>query len=361
MTTLPVFYPMGAVGFDEKKHGSLWEDPNWVAERKYDGFRYTINKVNGKVSVLSRNPSVETGLPVDKTANVPHLEELFDFIPDGSIIDGEIITHENCESHEVTRIMGCDPEKAIQRQKEEGWVKFIAFDIVFWRGKDLQGFKYLDRRRALEKVYKEYMSGSGYTLLAPVYTSHKEEIYEDIVKGGGEGVVLKNIHAPYEMTIDPKKPKKPKDTWVKVKKYKTFDVVIMGFTDSTREYSGKDKDTWQFWEAPDGTLLYKENRIASVLEEQGYTPVTKPYFNEWIGAVRFGQYNKDGELVEIGQTSGISDDNKQLMTDNQEALIGKVIEVGAMRQNKKSGALVHPRFLHFRDDKLPEQCLLGVE
>lgn len=359
--TIPVFYPMGAVGFDEKKHGSLWDNPNWVAERKYDGFRYLIKKENGKVSVLSRNASVETGLPVDKTENVPHLVELFqDRIPDGSVIDGEIITHENCESHEVTRIMGCDPDKAVARQQEEGWVKFVAFDILYWRGKDLTGFKYYERRKALEKVMKEFISPTQYVLLAPVYTSDKEEIYEQIVKGGGEGVVLKNLHAPYEMSLDPKKTKKPKDTWVKVKKYKTFDVVVMGFTDSTREYSGKDKDTWQFWETPTGDLLYKENRIATVLEEQGYTAVTKPYFYEWIGAVVFGQY-KDGELVEIGQTSGISDDIKQYMTDNKEMLVGSVIEVGAMRQNKKSGALVHPRFIKFRDDKHPEQCLLGVE
>lgn len=359
---LPVLYPMGAVGYDEKKHELAWLDPNWVGERKYDGFRYLIKKEGGKVFVLSRNPSVDTGLPVDKTANVPHLAELFaERLPDGSIIDGEIITHENCESHEVTRIMGCDPDKAIARQEEEGWVKFVAFDIIFWRGKDLTNFRYIERRSALEKVYKEILSPSEHLILAPVYPTDKEAKYEEIVAGGGEGLVLKNIHSRYEYTLDPKKVKKPKDTWIKVKKYKTFDAVIMDFPEPNKEYDGKEIETWQYWVDPEGNPFYKQNQHFQLLLDKGYEPVKKPYYYDWIGGVGFGQYNKAGELVRIGQTVGIADDVKQYMTDNKDTLIGTVIEVGAMRQNKKSGALVHPRFIKFREDKLPEQCMLGVE
>lgn len=362
MTKLPIFYPMGAVTENnEVKMQNLWTNPMWVAERKYDGSRYLIRKENGKVSIVSRQPSKETGLPVDKTDRVPHLAELFaERLPDGTVIDGEIITHENCESHEVTSIMGSNADVAIEKQEERGYVQYVMFDILFWRGKDLTGFKYYERRKALETIFKNNLSPSPYLLLAPVYQQNKEQVYEQIVAQGGEGVVLKNILSTYEISLDPKRIKKPKNVWVKVKKYKTFDVVIMDFTDSTKEYSGKDKDTWQYWEGQNGDLLYKENRLSTVLEEQGYIPVTKPYFFGWIGAVGFGQY-KDGELIRIGQTSGISDDVKQFMTDNKEQLIGKVIEVGAMRQNKKTGALVHPRFLRFREDKIAEQCILGEE
>lgn len=361
MEKLPVLYPMGAVGFDEKKHGSFWNDMSYIGERKYDGSRYLIRKENGIVTIVSRQPSVSTGLPVDKTDRVPHLAELFaERLPDGCVLDGEIITHENCESHEVTSIMGSDADKAIMKQEERGFVQYVMFDILYWKGKDLTNFKYIERRKALEKIYKEFLSPSKYLLLAPVYTHNKEEMYEEIVKNGGEGLMLKNINGAYEYSLDGKKPKKPKNNWIKVKKYKTFDVVIMGFTDSTMEYSGKDKDTWQYWFNPGmGDYSIKENTFAEHMERDGFIPVTKPFFHGWIGAIVFGQY-KEGELVEIGQTSGIPDDVKQFMTENKESLIGKVIEVGAMRQNK-SGALVHPRYLHMRDDKLPEQCILGVE
>ena len=357
--SIPVIFPMGAVTPKDEVLATLWEDPNYIAERKYDGSRYLIRKENGKVSIVSRQPSVETGLPVEKTDRVPHLAKWFnDHMPDGTVLDGEIITHENCESNEVTSIMGSNPDLAIQKQKERGYVKYVVFDILFYKNKDLTGYKYIERRKALELVYKNFLSPTNDVLLAPVSHLNKAELYESIVADGGEGVILKNIHAPYQLSENPKRIKKPKDTWYKVKKYSTYDVVIMGYTDSTIEYSGKEADTWHFWIDPQGNPFYRQNEDAVKLNLDGYLPVTKPYYYAWIGAVRFGQY-KDGELVEIGQTSGISDDLKQYISDNKEALVGKVIEVGAMRQNRKTGALVHPRFLAFRDDKIAEQCILG--
>jgi hypothetical protein len=365
MDKLPVFFPMGAVTEKkEEKMEALWKDPNWVAERKYDGFRYQVRKENGKVSILSRNPSVESvkegkPMPVDKTENVPHLAEWFTkVLPDGVVLDGEIITHENCESHEVTRIMGCDPEKAISRQEEEGWVNYVVFDILYWKGKDLTQFKYIERRKALEKIYMEYLTPFSSVMIAPIHYVGKEAYYEAIVQGGGEGVILKNVHGKYEISLDPKKIKKPKDTWVKVKKYDTYDCVVMGFTDPTKIYSGKEKETWSYWESADGKLHYRQNESALSLIDNGFVPVTKPYFNGWCGAIRFGQYH-NGELVEVGQTSGIDDTTKHMLSENPNQHIGRVIEVGAMRQNKKSFALVHPRFLHFRNDKLAEQCIAG--
>src|SRR5690606_15149178 len=122
---------------------------------------------------------------------------------------------------------------------------------------------------------------------------------------------------------------------------------------------GKELDTWQYWYNPkSGEYTLKQNLFPEALKDGGFIPVTKPFFNGWFGAIRFGQY-KDGELVEIGQTSGIDDDTKHMISHGPSQFIGKVIEVGAMSQDKKTYALRHPRFLHFRDDKAPEQCILG--
>jgi hypothetical protein len=116
-------------------------------------------------------------------------------------------------------------------------------------------------------------------------------------------------------------------------------------------------------------------------------PVTKLWYNGWVGAVKFSQYvpKTDEELtacaheaeaamqnceccpecsgywklVEIGQTSGMDEETRTYMTEHTEELIGKVIEVGAMERIKKTNALRHPRFLRFRDDKLPRECIVG--
>lgn len=362
--TIPVFYPMGAV--TEKKEDklkALWTHPSWIAERKYDGARYTVHKINGKISLLSRQPAVATGLPVDKTDRVPHLHEFFSKrLPNGTVLDGEIITHENCESNEVTSIMGCDPEKAIARQEERGYVSYVIFDVIHYDGEDLTHLPYYQRRALLEGLYTKLgLNEFDKILLAPVYTEDREQTYLDIVAGGGEGVVLKNNLGTYQKSSDPKKPKKPKNTWVKVKKYDTFDVAIMGFTEPTREYSGGHVEDWQYWEAPKGEWFLKGSLSAENLITDGNTPVTKDYYMGWIGAIVFGQYI-DGELTRLGQTDGIADAIKIKIKDGDpELAVGQVMEVGSMRQNKSTGALVHPRFLHARPDKVKEQCILGED
>lgn len=361
---IPVHYPMGAQTPKPELLEKLWLDPLYVAERKYDGARYRMFKEDGKVRFLSRQEQKVNGkgigTPVEKTGNVPHLVEWFSWIPDGTVLDGEIITHELCTSREVTRIMGCQPEKAVARQLEEGYVTFMIYDMPFYSGHNITGKPWIVRRKAMEKLLNSHTGfANSKVKLSAVAYDFKEETYLTIVEQGGEGVILKNVNSFYEASLDPKKIHKPKDTWYKVKKYDTYDVVIMGYTEPTKEYTGKELETWQYWESPDGHPSLKQNFAVEDLIDHGFKPVTKHYFNGWIGAILFGQYNKAGELVEIGQTGGISDDMKHEITLNQDAYIGRVIEVGAMRQEPDSFALTHPRFLHFRDDKEPEQCLLG--
>lgn len=352
--TIPVIYPMGAVTPKPDLLEKLWENAHYVGERKYDGSRYLMRKENGEVRFVSRQKSKTTGFPVDKTENIPHLVWLFQDLPDGTVIDGEIITHDNCTSNEVTSIMGSKPERAVSLQEERGKVLYVAFDLLYYNGHNLMERPFQTRRKGLEELYKKFHLGI-HTKLAEIYHMNKEQVYEEIVKGGGEGMIIKNIHAPYTPE------KKPKDVWYKVKKYNTYDCVIMGFTEPTRVYSGKELETWMYWAKDiymNVEFLYRQNYSVEELQAQGYYPVTKPYFNGWCGAVRFGQY-KDGELVEVGQTSGIDDDTKHMLSHNPSQYIGQVIEVGAMEQIKSTFALRHPRFLKFRNDKNPEDCILG--
>jgi ATP-dependent DNA ligase len=83
-------------------------------------------------------------------------------------------------------------------------------------------------------------------------------------------------------------------------------------------------------------------------------PVTKFYYNGWIGAIRYGMY-RDGQLIELGQTSGMSEAVREELTTNGDSYIGTVMEVEAFEQ-LPSGAFRHPRFMRFRDDKRPEEC-----
>lgn len=355
---IPILFPMGASSVNEKKLKDLWTHKDWVGEQKYDGARYLIRKDNGKVSVVSRTPSVKDGLPVDKTENVPHFVDWFQtYIPDNTVIDGEIITHELGTSNQVTSIMGSKPERALKLQQEDGWVQYVMFDVLFWDGKDLTKLPYHARRKILEKIYKEKFGGSRFFKIAKLFIKENlEKVYQEIVNAGGEGLILKNLYAPYEYSLVGEKHKRPKNTWVKVKKYKTYDCIITGFTEPTKEYKGKEIETWQYWyHAEKDLYTLKQNVPYQELLKEGFEPVTKDFYMGWIGAIKYGQM-KEGKLIEIGQTDGIEDEIKAKISANREKFIGEVIEIGAFRQNKKTHALVHPRFIRFRPDKTPSMC-----
>lgn len=385
---LPVLYPMGAKG-DDKRVEAAWDDTNYYAERKYDGSRYLCRIENGEVRFVSRQKSRKTGLPVDKTENVLHLAKIFSDFPDGTIFDGEIITHDNCTSNDVTSIMGSLPEAAIKKQEERGWVKYVIFDVLYYDGKNFMEQPYNVRRAAVEKLiggignfsHAERGNDSEYVFVAPVEKTNKLAFHKKILAEGGEGTILKNIHKPYIAG------KKPTDTWLKVKKYATYDAVVLGYTKPTKEYTGKDPENWEYWlntqtnefvfESPQGKAEFWRNT--------GIIPVTKDYYMGWIGAVRFGQWlpyaeydkkhrlghvpqatqslNFDGVmhfLVEIGQTDGLSDAWKEEFTQNGNSYLNKVIEVGGMEQLvETTGAIRHPRFLKVREDKRSRECIFG--
>lgn len=373
---LPIIFPMGAKT-DEKRTLMAWDNPNWVCERKYDGSRYLCRiEHDGKVRFVSRQKSKSNGLPVDKTENVPHLVEFFKYYPAGTIFDGEIITHENCTSSEVTSIMGSLPERAIELQSKNGYVKYVIFDLLFYNGKDFRSYPYELRRMTLEEMFKHK---NEYVFLAPVVKENKKEFFKTVVQSGGEGVILKNIHKPY---IDNKK---PTDTWIKVKKHDTFDVVVIGYTKPTKEYTGKQIEKWEYWEGPQGNKIMATDLLSNRLLDDGWVPITRDYYNGWIGAVRFAQWfpeleyikrrkqNKIPEaiekleingithyLVEIGQTDGLSDKWKQEFTEKQDYYLGKVIEVEGMEQLTTTGAIRHPAFKQLREDKDSKECIFNL-
>ncbi|MCY8087235.1 hypothetical protein OZL46_14080 [Bacillus sonorensis] len=55
----------------------LWESDEYAADEKYDGSHYI--SVGGRF--FSRRESIKDGLPVEKTGNVPHLNEILKKYP----------------------------------------------------------------------------------------------------------------------------------------------------------------------------------------------------------------------------------------------------------------------------------------
>lgn len=309
-----------------------FEDPNYVAEPKLDGCHYFNNA--GKI--LSPQISRKTNEPVDKTNNFPHLVEGFLKANLGeAILDGEIYYPHEHKSYGATKITGCGAEEAVRRQQEQGWISFGVFDILRDpKGNWLYGTPWRKRRELLEQIMQRLTKEEPCYHLVPVKRNRKRKFFEDVLKQGGEGVVLKYVNGLYIPG------KRPMGNWIKLKTTMTDDVVILSFDPPEREYTGKAPENWPYWE--------------------NGTPVTKNYYHGLIGSIAFGKYTKDGEMVYLGSCTGISDSMRKEFTENQDEYVGSVMEIKAMELTE-DGKYRHPNFVRLHPDKNPHECVIEQE
>jgi hypothetical protein len=108
------------------------------------------------------------------------------------------------------------------------------------------------------------------------------------------------------------------------------------------------------------------------IPDPNFEAVTKFHFYDWIGAVEFAQYgNVDAEddegnvsneygLKHVGFCSGLTDELRKHMTENQEEYIGECMEISAMERTK-DGYFRHPQYLRMRPDKNPKDCIVNED
>jgi len=101
--------------------------------------------------------------------------------------------------------------------------------------------------------------------------------------------------------------------WYKLKEVRSVDCVVTGTTDGVGKYDGL------------------------------------------LGSLKCSAYNTQGQLVEIANVSGMSDDERYDMTF--EDPVGRVVEI-AYQYLGAGGRLRHPRFVRFRDDKPERECTM---
>lgn len=325
---------------------------DYFAQIKKDGFFYQFVKGETTSYLFSRNTSVSTGLLTEKIDNVPHIKKALDTLPKETILIGEIYV-EGGTSKDTTRIMGCLAEEAIKRQEEEGYVRYYIHDIIAFNGVSLMDIGAKGRYDILSKVYEKFELEKHSCLeLANIY---EDDIFEEIGKAldrGEEGMVLKKKDFPYSPG------KKPAWSMIKCKKVDYADVVCMGFEDATKEYTGIELDSWQYWEDAKGT---KYNSYSLAHESEfPIMPITKPYYFNWKTSIKIGGYDENGNLIEIGTcSSGLTDELREDFAKNPDNYLGKTVMVQCMEKDNKAHTLRHPVLKGFRIDKDAEECTIA--
>lgn len=346
------FKPMKIANFPNTR-GITLEDlatsSDYYATEKLDGSWYCFNKTPNYAYLFGRTISRKNGLPVEKSDNVPHIKEALSVLPPNTIIIGEIYTGDKTKtSKDTVSIMGSLPKRAITLQKKQGNVHYYLHDIIMYDGEDLTTLGAFDRYNKIKEIYFDLeLNKYDFLELAPILnTKNALEAAAEIIARGGEGVVLKKKDYPYEYN------KRPAYSSVKIKKADTVDVVCMGFEDPTKEYHGKETSEYLMNIKTGEKIIRDKHSKLNLLED--FIEITKPFYYCWKTAIKIGLY-KDGELVPIGTvSSGLTDFYREDFAKNPKKYIGQVIECECMEL--KDGALRHPIFRRFREDKNAEDC-----
>ena len=213
----------------------------YFGELKKDGYWYQYEKYEHNSYLFSRSASTVTGLQSEKSANVPHIVNALSSLPDGTILVGEIY-YPNGSSKNVTSIMGCLPTKAIERQNGSyGKIHYYIHDILMYKNIDFVESKTNNwtRYNILKKIY--YLHGLDKYDFLELAAAETEDLYSqigDALAAGEEGMVIKKKDGIYE-------PGKRPTTMLKAKKVDFIDAVVIGFEEPTKEYYGKEIESWQ--------------------------------------------------------------------------------------------------------------------
>ena len=334
----------------------------YFLEEKIDGAFYQFVKTENHSYLFGRTVSKLSGVLTEKSDNVPHLKEALSCLPAGTILIGEIYVPGGT-SKDTVSIMGCLPALAIKRQEKEP-IHYYVHDIIAYDTVNLIDSPADLRYKILAAIWEKHnLNQYSFLRLATRVDEDMEAEISRILKSGGEGAVLKKKDYPYTPG------KRPAWSTIKVKQMDSIDLICTGFCDATKEYTGKELATWEYWEergerSQDGeyTWLLSEGQYYEDYFHNPhiYRPVTKPYFLGWKTAIRIGAYNDNGELVDLGTvSSGLTDDNKREMTENPDLWLGHVVALDCMQIDKKEHTLRHPVFKCKRDDKDAKDCVIS--
>ncbi len=201
-------------------------------EYKYDGFRVMINKEKGgRVKVFTRRLE-------EVTAQFPEIVEYIEshvngdsFMLDAEAVGFDAKTKKYSEFQAISQRI--KRKYGIEEMKNSLPIELVVFDIIYYNGDSLIGKPFKERRALIDRIVRE--EKFKIILAKQIITddaSKVEVFYEKALNDNQEGLMGKNLNAPYKpgARIGHAVKLKPED--------KDFDLVIIGAEWGTGKRAG---------------------------------------------------------------------------------------------------------------------------
>ncbi|MFF8391778.1 RNA ligase family protein [Streptomyces sp. NPDC015140] len=198
---------------------------DYYTELKLDGIRFLLTKFSGKIRLYTRHGN-ECTSTFQELTNLP--------IPDGTILDGEVIVTKDgvpCFESIMERFMS---------SKNKNPIQYGVFDILYCNNVDIMNLPLSERKQILKNILP---IGNTTIFPVPYIEGRAEDYFTQVAEHDLEGIVIKKANSRYSKN-------KRSDAWLKVINYKYEPVFI---TKIRKEKFG-------------AVLAFKDGRYAGVME-----------------------------------------------------------------------------------------------
>ena len=182
-----------------------FDDPAWVFETKWDGFRAIAVAAPGHAALYSRNGN-------DISRKYPSICSALAAIKHAAVLDGELVA---LDQEGRSRYPSC----CQNAEREPTRLLYCAFDLLYLDGKDLRGKTLLERKAELERVLPK----SPLLLYSAHVVGDGIKAFNKAKRAQEEGVMAKLASGRYHSGVRTRE-------WLKVKASQEQEVVIVGFT-----------------------------------------------------------------------------------------------------------------------------------
>ena len=290
------------------------DEPGWVYEIKWDGYR-AISYLNaGNAEIRSRNNKSfdEKFYPIHQALKNWKIN---------AVVDGEIIVQTEKGVPHFEDLQGW-------RSEADGQLAYYVFDILWLEGKNLMDFPLSERR----EILKSLVPAEGIIRLSKNHEATGNEFYELAAKMDLEGIIAKKSDSKYIPDTRSKE-------WLKIKTEKRQEAVIGGYTvneNTTKKFSALllgvfDGDEFNFI-GPVGTGFSVETQKELLAKMKKFETKNCPFPIE-------PEYNKPSRFR--------PNPPKATVTWLKPALVAEI----SYREITRDGILRHPSFKGLREDK----------
>jgi bifunctional non-homologous end joining protein LigD len=143
-----------------------FDDPNWIFEDKFDGFRMVSEIRGGRVALYSRNGKIISH-------SYAEVAKALEGVKADAVIDGELVAIGND---------GASHFQLLQNAlRHEAKLLYCAFDLMFADGEDLRALPLLERKKRLKTIlprhkliaFSHHRRGSGTEFFAEAELRHR--------------------------------------------------------------------------------------------------------------------------------------------------------------------------------------------